>query len=123
MQKMYFSPYSELSWSISPPSLQKFIEDYQQLKADTSGAFFEVKTQWVFARDNPIGNEETRQEMRTRLPLEQLEPIISTMLAQSTHNQTAVSSNSSTILVTNIFPKLLKLGSTQQTHLLDAIPL
>ena len=31
MQKMYFSPYSELSWSISPPSLQHFIDDYEQL--------------------------------------------------------------------------------------------
>jgi len=29
----------------------------------------------------------------------------------------------STILVTNIFPKLLKLGSTQQANLLDIKPL
>jgi hypothetical protein len=44
MQKMYFSPYSELSWSISPPSLQKFIDDYRQLKSQKSDAFFEVRT-------------------------------------------------------------------------------
>jgi hypothetical protein len=86
MQKMYFSPYSELSWSISPPSMQKFIEDYQQLKSENLDAFFEVKTQWVFERDNPIGNEETRSEMHTRLPLNQLEPIINTMNSHSNQN-------------------------------------
>lgn len=66
--------------------MQKFIEDYQQLKADNSDAFFEVKTQWVFERDNPIGNEETRSEMRTRLPLNQLEPIINTLHSHSNQN-------------------------------------
>ena len=77
----------------------------------------------MFERDNPIGNEETRSEMRTRLPLSQLEPIINTMYSHSNQNMTAEGNNSSTILVTNIFPKLLKLGSTQQTHLLEVVPL
>lgn len=77
----------------------------------------------MFERDNPIGNEETRSEMRTRLPLSQLEPIINTMYSHSNQNLTAIGNNSSTILVTNIFPKLLKLGSTQQTHLLEVVPL
>jgi hypothetical protein len=56
------------------------------LKSEKSDAFFEVKTQWVFERDNPIGNEETRSEMHTRLPLNQLEPIINTMNSHSNQN-------------------------------------
>lgn len=46
MQKMYFSPYSELSWSISPPSLQKFIEDFDSSSATImqQTSFFDVKT-------------------------------------------------------------------------------
>jgi hypothetical protein len=75
-----------------------------------SDAFFEVRTQWVFERDNPIGSEETRQELRSRLPLEKLEPIINTMVNEQ--KQGVVNSSESTILVSNIFPKLLKLGST-----------
>jgi hypothetical protein len=75
MQKMYFSPYSELSWSISPPSLQKFIDDYLALMASTA-TFFEVKTQWTFRRENPIGNEQTGQEIRSRLQISQLQPVI-----------------------------------------------
>ena len=29
MQKLYFSPYSDFEWMISPPSLIKFIDDYR----------------------------------------------------------------------------------------------
>ena len=56
MQKMYFSPYSEVGWTISPPSLKTFIEDYNQIN-NLQNAFFDVKTLWTFKRDNPIGNE------------------------------------------------------------------
>jgi hypothetical protein len=58
MQKMYFSPYSETQWSISPPSLQKFIDDFNSFKGQDR-AFVDIKSSWQFKRDNPIGNEVT----------------------------------------------------------------
>lgn len=39
---MQFSPYSENEWSISPPSLQKFIDDFNYYK-DDDNAYVEIK--------------------------------------------------------------------------------
>jgi piezo-type mechanosensitive ion channel component 1/2 len=120
MQKMYFSPYSEMGWSISPPSLQKFIDDYNQLQPSPQ-SFFEVKTSWSFKRENPIGNEQTGQEIRSRLLISQLQPVID-LLSQKRPSENATGSTSR-ISVPNVFPKLLKLGGTQQSHIMDAISL
>lgn len=75
MQKMNFSPYSETEWSISPPSLQKFIDDYNMLKSDQF-AFVEVKSSWNFKRSNPMGNEATQSETKTRMSIQKLQPIV-----------------------------------------------
>ena len=117
---MYFSPYSEMGWSISPPSLQKFIDDYNQLQPSPQ-SFFEVKTSWSFKRENPIGNEQTGQEIRSRLLISQLQPVID-LLSQKRPSENATGSTSR-ITVPNVFPKLLKLGGTQQSHIMDAISL
>ena len=52
-----------------------------------------------------------------RLPISKLQPIIDT-LSNSKKNSTG-----SAILVEDLFPKMLKLGDTQQSHILDAIPI
>ena len=68
---MNFSPYSEAEWSISPPSLVKFIEDYRNLE-DEPYAFVEVKSSWSFKRSNPMGNEITQSETKTRMSIKKL---------------------------------------------------
>jgi len=57
-----------------------------------------------FRRENPIGNELTGQEIKTRLGIVALGPVID--MLQNGDNQT------SRIEVPNVFPKLLKLGAT-----------
>jgi len=65
---MNFSPYSETEWSISPPSLVKFIDDYKNLEGDKF-AFVEVKSSWSFKRKNPMGNEITQSETKTKMSI------------------------------------------------------
>ena len=73
---MHFSPYSESEWSISPPSLKKFIDDYNHFKNDPY-AFVEVKSNWLFKRNNPVGNEATASEFKSRMSILKLQPIVS----------------------------------------------
>lgn len=56
MQKMYFSPYSETGWEISPPSLEMLITDYESMQNDST-AFVDIKARYSFQRANPIGFE------------------------------------------------------------------
>ncbi|TNV87609.1 hypothetical protein FGO68_gene11570 [Halteria grandinella] len=123
MQKMYFSPYSEYAWQISPPSLQKFISDYNNLKSDQS-AFFDVKAKWVLKRDNPIGNEQATSQLSVRKKIGMLQPIID---ALNEHQGEAIGNvtdhSKSTILIENLLPKFLKLGDSQLAQPLDVIPL
>ena len=68
MQKMSFSPYSETKWSISPPSLKKFIKDFNTFK-EKEDTYVEIKSHWQFKRDNPIGNEIASGTERVRIDL------------------------------------------------------
>ena len=45
MQKMFFSPYSETTWSISPPSLTKFINDFDNFSNEEK-SYVEIKSEW-----------------------------------------------------------------------------
>lgn len=69
MQKMSFSPYSESEWSISPPSLEKFIDDFKKFKEFDNG-YVEIKSSWTFKRDNPIGNEVTNSHSSVKMKIE-----------------------------------------------------
>ena len=69
MQKMSFSPYSESEWSISPPSLDKFIADFRRFK-EQDNAYVEIKSTWQFRRDFPIGNEVTNHHSTMRMRID-----------------------------------------------------
>ena len=56
MQKVEFSPYSETEWTISPPSMKKFISDFDNI-VDVEGSYVDIRVQWSFYRENLLGTE------------------------------------------------------------------
>jgi hypothetical protein len=120
MQKMSFSPYSESEWSISPPSLDKFVADFRRFKQQDN-AYVELKSTWQFKRDFPMGMELTTSHNSVKMRIDEFQPIINLLTGRTPQNKT-FNQTSSTILVENIFPKMLKLGSTNIVHQLDVLP-
>ena len=107
MEKMKFSPYSEYAWDITPPSLDKFTEDFQQ--AINTGGQFTITSAWTFNRDYPIGYEDAGNSLTTTMNATDFAPIIELLNSEDT------SATSAGIVVDDIFPKLLTLGSTTET--------
>lgn len=52
MQKLQFNTYSETQWTISPPSLKKFINDFKSISKDKTKEteIVNFKAQWTFTR-------------------------------------------------------------------------
>lgn len=95
--------------------MRKFIDDYNRLKQDKK-AFFDIKGVITLKRNNPIGNEIATHETKSRLSIKKLQPIIDLLSLEESSNegteQEKGNDRQNTILVENIFPKLLKLGDT-----------
>jgi hypothetical protein len=60
MQKLQFNTYSDTQWTISPPSLKRFIQDFNiQSKGKSDDTeIIRFKADWKLKRDNPIGKEQ-----------------------------------------------------------------
>ena len=61
MQKLQFNTYAESQWTISPPSLKRFINDFKSVSKDPSkeASIVNFRAYWSFNRDNPTGKEKT----------------------------------------------------------------
>lgn len=68
---MRFSPYSEQEWSISPPSLQKFIQEYNE-DNNNNQSYIDVRSIWSFRRNDPMGNEVTMADTTSRMKASRL---------------------------------------------------
>ena len=78
MQKLQFNAYSDTQWAISPPSLRRFISDFNAAAKDAlpETPIINYRAQWTFRRENPVGKE--RAEGTRVIPLfkRDLQPII-----------------------------------------------
>jgi len=78
MQKLQFNTYSDNQWTISPPSLKKFIKDFKTVTKDVNDELNIVnfKAEWSFVRKNPIGKETTKGNKIIPLSKKDMVPII-----------------------------------------------
>lgn len=62
MQKMTFNTFSDVQWTISPPSLKSFIKDFQNVAKTKSDdeKLVNFIVSWEFLRKFPIGKEKTQ---------------------------------------------------------------
>ena len=78
MQKLQFNTYSDNQWTISPPSLKKFIKDFKTVTKDVEDdlSIVNFKAEWSFVRKNPIGKETTKGTKVIPLSKKDMLPII-----------------------------------------------
>lgn len=59
MQKLQFNTYSDTQWSISPPSLRRFINDFNVAARDQppEAPILNFKSSWTLKRGSPVGKE------------------------------------------------------------------
>lgn len=59
MQKLQFNTYSESQWTISPPALRRFIQDFKLMSKDKANdaVMVNFKAKWTFLRDFPLSKE------------------------------------------------------------------
>jgi len=83
MQKIQFNTYSDSQLTISPPSLKRFINDFNYAAKDLGQdvPIINFKAVWTFKRDNPTGKEKTEGRKEIALTKKDMLPII-TMLEQ-----------------------------------------
>jgi len=107
MQKVHFNPYGDQKWDISPPALEQLKHEFSHTSDEHR---FHVKAMWHFKRENPLGEEQAVGNNAVTIPKEKLEPIID-LISKSSKTE-------ETVVVPYLFPKLLRLGSTSQSHFL-----
>lgn len=88
MQKMQFSPFSETSWTISPPMLEKFIKDFDDID-DAQGAYITVRGKWIFNRENPVGAETASGESIVKIPTHELTGVVNVIKTRGQNNTDA----------------------------------
>lgn len=71
MQAVAFNTYSDFQWLVSKPALAALLSDFE---ADT-GENFQITAEWIFTRDNPIGNEQAKGRNSVRVTKEKLKPV------------------------------------------------
>ena len=78
MQKLQFTSYSESQWSISPPSLKRFINDFKTAAKDKAADadMINFKSSWMFIRDNPTGKEKPEGKKTVALSKRDCMPLI-----------------------------------------------
>ena len=78
MQKIQFNTYSDSQWTISPPSLKRFINDFNNSAKDAGQdvPILNFKAVWTFKRDNPTGKEKTEGRKVIPLTKKDMLPII-----------------------------------------------
>jgi len=78
MQKLQFNTYSETQWTISPPSLKKFINDFKSISKDKTKEteIVNFKAQWTFTRGQPTGTEKTEGQKIIALSKKDFLPVI-----------------------------------------------
>ncbi len=86
MQKIQFTTYSDSQWTISPPSLRRFIKDFKAVSKDKSNEIqmIRFKSRWTFVRDNPVGKEKVEGEQIVILSKKDFLPVIE-MLERNNH--------------------------------------
>lgn len=62
--------------------MNKLVNDYYKFYADPY-SYVDVKSQWQFQRDNPVGSEVSSGNRRVRLDISELQPIIDLMTSSS----------------------------------------
>ena len=60
MQKLQFTSYSESQWTISPPSLKRFITDFKNVAKDQAldAEIINFKSSWTFTRDKRLAESD-----------------------------------------------------------------
>lgn len=53
LQAVAFNTYSDFQWQVSKPALAALLYDFEADKGEN----FQITAEWLFTRDNPIGNE------------------------------------------------------------------
>jgi hypothetical protein len=78
MQKLQFNTYSDNQWTISPPSLKRFINDFKALAKDKppDAEVVNFRAQWNFVRQNPPGKEKTEGRKVIGLSQKDFLPVI-----------------------------------------------
>lgn len=78
MEKVQFNTYSDNQWTISPPSLRRFINDFKTTSKDkdVESQVLNFRAQWMLQRDNPIGKEKTVGYKTVALSKQDFMPVI-----------------------------------------------
>lgn len=77
MQKVVFNTFSDVQWTISPPSLKSFIKDFQNVAAGKSDdeKLVNFILHWEFQRDFPVGKERTAGVNKVSLTKQDIVPV------------------------------------------------
>jgi hypothetical protein len=78
MQKLQFNTYSENQWTISPPSLRRFLADFQEASKDKShdDEMVNFKAKWQLVREFPLGKEKAEGSKTVALSKKDFEPVL-----------------------------------------------
>jgi hypothetical protein len=78
MEKLQFTSYSESQWTISPPSLKRFIADFRNVAKDQplDAEMIYFKSSWTFNRDHPAGKEKPEGKKVVALSKKDCLPLI-----------------------------------------------
>jgi len=71
MQAVAFNTYSDFQWQVSKPALAALLYDFEAEKGEN----FQITAEWLFVRDNPIGNEQAKGRNSVRVSKEKLKPV------------------------------------------------